>query len=74
MLTTLRNSDVIISKVKVANFSIYTPMEEAEKVFGEEVGLLVFDPRNYTRFWPRHNFTDYKPAFELTCRVAAPIC
>lgn len=62
MLTTLRNSDVIISKVKVANFSIYTPMEEAEKVFGEEVGLLVFDPRNYTRFWPRHNFTDYKTA------------
>ena len=27
---------------------------------GSEFGVLVFDPRRYVRWWPAHNFSEYK--------------
>ena len=29
---------------------------------GQERGLFLFDPRNFTNYWPTTNFSDYKTA------------
>ena len=45
-------------RVTSGNHSIFTAMEQ-----GNATGSTVlFDPRNHTRFWPEHNFSEYKSA------------
>jgi len=49
-------------RVKCANYSIYTPMEQADQANGTERPLSLFDPRMHVAFWPETNFSDYKSA------------
>ena len=57
-------------RVKLANFSIYSPTLEGDNTNGTGDGggggggpggdVLVFDPRRYMSWWPEQNFSDYK--------------
>lgn len=49
-------------RINVANLSIFVPTLEGDVTIGKEKTVQVFDPRNYTSFWPTTNFTDYKSA------------
>ena len=56
-------------RIKLANFSIYSPTLEGNitdagrdtHFGGGPLGtVLLFDPRLYLSWWPQHNFSDYK--------------
>ena len=58
-------------RVKLANFSIYSPTllgndtagtgDETGRAAGGPVGdVLLFDPKQHVSWWPAHNFSDYK--------------
>ena len=47
-------------RVRLANFSIYSPMLVGNQTEGGELGILVFDPRLHLDWWPLSNFSEYK--------------
>ena len=49
-------------RVRSANFSIYSPTLVGNSTTGHEPSALLFDPRDVVRWWPPHNFSEYKSA------------
>lgn len=47
-------------RVRLANYSIYSPTQVGNVTEGREIGVLLFDPREHVSWWPSHNFSDYK--------------
>jgi len=47
-------------RVRLANFSIYSPTQHGPVTEGTNPGVLLFDPRQYMGWWPATNFSEYK--------------
>lgn len=47
-------------RVRLANYSIYSPTQVGNVTEGKEAGVLLFDPRLYVDWWPTTNFSEYK--------------
>ena len=47
-------------RVRLANFSIFSPTLAGNVTDNPNPGVLLFDPRRYLQWWPAANFSDYK--------------
>jgi len=58
-MLTVQTNTMSDGRVRLANYSIYSPTLRGDVTEGGEPGALVFDTRAHVSWWPETNFSEW---------------